>query len=73
MVAGRALSSQAAPVATAGDVVEQDPSGDEQYFDHLQVTYHTYTQGVRGPLLSPRGLRRFFYCTLHFHVRAQIG
>ena len=38
MVAGRALSSQAAPVATAGDVVEQDPSGDEQYFDHSGTT-----------------------------------
>ena len=38
MVAGGALSSQAAPVATAGDVVEQDPSGDEQYFDHSGTT-----------------------------------
>ena len=38
MVVGRALSSQAAPVATAGDVVEQDPSGDEQYFDKSGTT-----------------------------------
>ena len=56
MVAGRALSSQAAPVATAGDVVEQDPSGDEQYFDHLQVTYHT-TQDRSYP---PAGFDVFF-------------
>ena len=33
MVAGRALSSQAAPADPAGDAVEQGPSDDEQYFD----------------------------------------
>ena len=33
MVAGRALSAQAAPAAPAGDAVEQGPSDDEQYFD----------------------------------------